>query len=408
MKGSAVRKYLEPAAISAAIIAAVFFYYVNSWKSMGDFVTAIDHCDLLFCDFVNHYYPTGRAVFASAIPEPHYVYSSFFACFLGLYGMLSPHTSLWLWGAFEIVTTFLLFLVPAIIFFRRSKPHYYLYLLLFACSFPVLHNFKWGQISVFMTLCVLGTLYLYRNDRKFLAAFLLALGVAVKYYIGIFAIYFILRKDLRFVATFLVWTLVFLVLIPFLVMGVDGAITFNRLVIQNIANIRRTWVLEDSNSQYFASVISRLVHVGGGPIDRTVLRTVGYLIFGMNILALYGLTRIRPEDEIYWAFALLFVSLPFIIETSWPHYFVYLPFCQVFADFGLERDKSVAPKLLKRVLLLLPSMVLASSVFFNLVGNWQSYGYYGFLFIANALLLLLIYVQTVSFARARTRSVTSG
>jgi hypothetical protein len=41
----------------------------------------------------------------------------------------------------------------------------------------------------------------------------------------------------------------------------------------------------------------------------------------------------------------------------------------------------------------LPSVVLSNIVFFNLFGDFTRYGFYGFLFWANLLLLIALYVQ---------------
>jgi hypothetical protein len=53
--------------------------------------------------------------------------------------------------------------------------------------------------------------------------------------------------------------------------------------------------------------------------------------------------------------------------------------------------------------LLLPSIVFSNIVFFLLFGNFSRYGFYGFLFWANLLLLMALYVQLLPPALQRVR-----
>jgi hypothetical protein len=79
---------------------------------------------------------------------------------------------------------------------------------------------------------------------------------------------------------------------------------------------------------------------------------------------------------------------------------VYLPLVQAFVFLLVQRDRW--PPWARAALLaglLLPSAVLASAPFFNLVGDWEMYGRQGYLFAANALLLPLIYVQAARLLR---------
>ena len=54
-------------------------------------------------------------------------------------------------------------------------------------------------------------------------------------------------------------------------------------------------------------------------------------------------------------------------------------------------------------LLLLPSIVLSNIVFFVLFGDFDHYGFRGFLFWANLLLLVALYVQFLPPALRRER-----
>jgi hypothetical protein len=173
---------------------------------------------------------------------------------------------------------------------------------------------------------------------------------------------------------------------------------------------------EDINAQYLPSVVGRWLGTGAG---RGVWRWVGYALFGLNLLAVARLAR-RGEAE--WAFALLFLGLPLAIETSWPHYFVYLPFAQTLAWLelrtwsqpasvaapspsgrGLGRGQRFAAVYFALWLSWGVSVVLASMPFFRLVGRWQDYSQYGVLFVANLSLLLVAHALTLRPAEQSDR-----
>ncbi len=107
----------------------------------------------------------------------------------------------------------------------------------------------------------------------------------------------------------------------------------------------------------------------------------------------------RAPRATEWAFALLFLGLPLAVETSWPHYFVYLPFAQTLVALEIEpllRNRvAKSPLVWLTAALLLVSIVLASMPFFQLIGRWQDYSQYGVLFIANLSLLLAAHALTL-------------
>ena len=123
----------------------------------------------------------------------------------------------------------------------------------------------------------------------------------------------------------------------------------------------------------------------------------------------------RAPRATEWAVALLFLGLPLAIETSWPHYFVYLPFAQtlVALETGFLLRNSVptgsrSPVGWAAATLLLLSIVLASMPFFHLVGRWQDYSQYGVLFVANLSLLIAAHALTLRPAAQSGRPVPAA
>ena len=148
----------------------------------------------------------------------------------------------------------------------------------------------------------------------------------------------------------------------------------------------------DVNSQYVANVITRVIpFTGDSTFFRIMLVVAGYIVFGINIFIIYRMIRGGNREEVSWVMFLLFVSLPFILETSWSHYFVYLPFCHVMLVKVFQKDTGNPVWRVMYYTLLTVSILCASIFLFNLVGKWYFFAHSGFLFFSNLLVLILFY-----------------
>jgi hypothetical protein len=260
----------------------------------------------------------------------------------------------------------------------------------FAFSYPIIHNLKWGQVSVLMALSSLGAMALYPRHRT-LSAFLLAFGVAIKYYTIIFLIYFIFIRDIKFVLKFLAAFLLFFLAIPFLVLGIAKTWSFN---IQTLTNSMAPF--SAASSQSFELVISRLLDqvsrlifdsqiMDGGV--RNILAGFGGLVFLIGIMFLYFKIKRQHISDPLYAGALIFTLIPFAISTSWPHYFVYLPFVQVYT--GIQMFERGSPAFQYALWLL--AGFLSSMFMFFLAGDYYKYQVIGPLFFSNLILAYLLW-----------------
>ncbi len=133
--------------------------------------------------------------------------------------------------------------------------------------------------------------------------------------------------------------------------------------------------------------------------------------------------RAHLQHADLWSFHIRFLSIPFLLKTSWPVDLVYLPFGQALLTWWLlegERlnrgnavDGQIAGKIrltppwAASMLLLLASIVLSNIAFFNLVGNHLLYGSAGFIFWADLLLLFASYVVLLPLALRQPRLSSS-
>lgn len=344
----------------------------------------------------------GQEILVTNQPVNRFYYSPFAAILFRWTAITSARTALYIWGIVQATAAVGLYLLPMFTLIKgiegagRRRWLGLIYTFLFVTCLPLLHNMKWGQVSVLITLLILVSLLLYESDHKFSSALLLALAIAIKYYPAVFLAYFLLRRDGRYLLTCLAACGVFLLAIPMLLMGVDQTLEFYRLVSEASARAARSWMEQDRNSQYFLYIIRRLSRVEMRLSVETGIRFLGYLISAINVGLLGLALRLSWRRRPYWAWALLSSTLPFWLVTSWPHYFVYLPLAQIFAlHLIVERVQPNWVRLGRLVLWGLAA-ILSNSITFNLIGSWQFTSSRGFLFFANLLLMLVFYSFFVS------------
>ncbi len=374
------------AGLVLVVVVALSLYYLRTWPTVAAFVLAIDHCDLLFCDFVRHFLPMGSTLFQDKMPVAGYYYSAFFAVLLSLPAQFPPNVALWIWGALNVAGTAVLFAIPWREFVRGSAWRAGIYAFLFLTSMPLLHNFKWGQVSVFMVLTMIGSLELYRRGHRLSSGVVLAVGASIKYYPALCVVYYVLKREMRILSAFALTVLILAIGVPVAALGPSEWWHFEKAAIAALRAASAS-VAADPNSQYFPHVAMRLLepfHLAGGGA-RLMLQAIDAAIVAANFGLLWRLTASERRHQTALCAAVLVLSTPFLLETSWPHYFVFLPFCAIV----LLNEASAQTSGRGRVAL--ASILLAvglSSVFaFNAVAGWQVFSGLGFLLWSDSLLL---------------------
>jgi hypothetical protein len=384
------------AALGAAVAAAVTWAaWSSTWSSLDRFVRDVDISSHLFADYTMRFDPVAREVLETHHLYPGYYYSPTFALILAPVAALPLERSLAVWGAFQVLVTAALGLIPGLWLARRSSVLAWAYAAVFLTSMPVLHNFNWGQVSGLMTLAVLGTMLLGRSGRPRAAALVLAGAAAIKFYPALFALPFALRRDVRFLAWFAGGWLAFGLLLPALAFGPRDTVALYREAAANMETDRGK-ITADVNSQYLPHVIERWTYrlrgearpLGkeGSPL-RSGLRAAAAAVF-LAHLALLARRAPRDPDPVP-AFAVLTLSIPFLIPTAWPHYFVFLPFFQAWAAWRLRSRGTPAGIALGA--LLLASVAAASVAGYRAAGDWWTYSHAGVPALASVALLVVVH-----------------
>jgi alpha-1,2-mannosyltransferase len=386
----------------------VLLYYRLQWGTPRHLSKAIDQMSFMQ-DFVEYYYPTSRRIFEASTPVPGYYYSSFFALALAPISALPPSVAMLVWGVIQLVSLAAFCVVSARLL-MLSPTGTALYAGLVATSFPILHNLKWGQVSVPLTVCVTAACLAANRHKQALAGMLLALAAAVKFYPVAFAVYFLTRRNGRALLWFGLVAFVCYIALPVTLLGFSKWLAFETAVQMGIRG--DDTFSHDLNSQY-------VVHVGlrwferqfgrpAGPAAADLLTLVGYVIAVSCVGMMWFLRRRGSCKKDAAAVAVMFLAVPFVLKTSWPHYFVYLPFCQA-AVLAWYASSGQSWGWRGRVLSGLPcvSMLLSSVFGFSLFPDWQAYNAWGTLFVANLLLLLAMYAA-VGLEAGRPDRATAG
>jgi len=392
------------AALVLLVLAAVFAYYRWLWGSLAAFGTSVDHYDL-FCDFVRHYHPMGHRILAFPYPIEGFYYSAFFALALWPIGLLKLPAATWAWGILQVLLAAALGILSIGPWSRRGSWRTALAVLLFVTSMPVLHNYKWGQVSVLVTLGVLASLWAYASGRDAAAGALLAACASVNYYAAWFVVFYVLRRRWKAVGAFAATGVVCLAVVPAIVLGPATVWQFHREAFENVRAIA-SLVAQDWNSQFFPHVLLRWLGTVDAPGTVRALAMAGWLVGAAAAAVVWLLRRQESRDASALSMAALFLALPFLVTTSWPHYLVYLPFCQLAVISGLLTRPS-GP--LKAGLLAASAVSIAfASVFaFNAVHEWSVYARSGALFVADVLLMPGVAVLAIAAAKDATSPTRS-
>jgi hypothetical protein len=264
-------------------------------------------------------------------------------------------------------------------------------------SFPLLHDLKFGQVSLLIVVFLCASATLYDRGKRREAAACLAFAAAFKAYPLFFLSYFVIKRDWRFIAEALGFLLAFLVVMPVLVLGSGETWAFYVDVARQLSARFGTGV-SDVNSQSLASLGERLVLRPLGlesSVSRILFTMFRYALCAFLLIGLYRFAR-RPGFSTRDAFLGLFLATPFFVATSWPHYFVYLPLAVV-GTLGMLARVHLSKARCRLALACSGAAALFSNiVFFDCVGNRIFYAASGLLFFANLAALVALGVVASS------------
>jgi len=369
------------------ILSAAFIYYYIIRFAPLRFKGILDHVFSL-SDF-NGYLETGTHFFSSHLPGAGYLYSAFAGLLFVPFKFFGYGEAFLAWTLVEMLLLTVICLLPP------SPRFQTLYVCLMVTSFPMISNMEWGQVGLFITTTILAAHWLYWRGKRTASAMLLAMVAAFKYYPFIFVVYYLGKRDWRTALKFAAFLGLFFFVLPMLAIGPANWLEFQQTTMQSAMKI----LIGDYSSHYLEHVMMRVFPslyewaavITYGSIALAVLNAG--LVYLMQLLA----ERRKADAEAYLWDALLlsviFLTLPLLVQTSWAHYFIYLPFCQVAVftqAYTLYRQKSYVA--LPLAIMVAFSALLSNPLSIVFFADWYEYNSWGALCWADMILLVAIYV----------------
>lgn len=327
-------------AVSAGVLAATVWWLIE-FGSVDAFVEHIGINRNLFADFVKHYHWQARIVAGNDPVQvvPGFYYSPFLAILLWPLHGFDAAAARWPWAAIQLLALGAWVWLPLRTLGVRQPLVVAGYVGLALTCFPALHNFSWGQISVPLLALSLWSVARIHRGRSLTVGGYAPIGIAlgIKYYPAGFALSFAAatttKEWIRGMVRMSLVGAACLIVLPTLVMGWPTTASFYETAFANTQRAMATWIPTDPNSQYFGHVIMRWI---GEAADgtRDALRWLGWLLAAAQVgwalwwarrVAALGQAETQRSQPALRLLAVAACAAPFVLTTSWPHYFVHLP-----------------------------------------------------------------------------------
>jgi len=391
-----VRVPERPLALVLACLSVLLFYGL----AYEDFEALFGSLDFngpsVFEDFTGPYMQTGAEVLTTGQPAPGFYYPPFFAILLAALPADSGGVSVWIWFAVQIFAAAAVIVLPFLVLRRPSFQATGLYLVAALSSFPLLHNFHWGQVSTILVALILAALLAYQRGMRHTAALLFALAISIKVYPLLFLPIFVVVRDLRFVLQVVLWSLFCSFAVPFAALGVPETFEFFADAYYGIERAQENLWVNSPGKQFLPVVVLRWL---GSPeatnAAALALNGLGWAIYSGALFVIHKRRETGP-GAVTWGFVLVFLCLPALLPTSWAHYFVYLPFCQLFLLVELFDGRRMGNIMWGLgVLLILASMFVASMFLFRLIADHEAYALHGWLLAADVVLFVVAWASSL-------------
>lgn len=370
-------------------------YYAFYWTTYEFFNESIEFCAFWYCDFTLFYLEQAKSLLHSATPIAGYYYSPTFALALRPLTSMSQEDAIraWTWVQSGSLT---LYVASGALLLRGLG---WLSLLAFVpltlTCHPILHNWKWGQANTLFVALALTALALRRAPAP-ARALPLALAISTRYYPAMYALAFVQRKNWRVLAWMAALCVVLLLVVPSLVLGLSHTLQFYKAGALQSHAAATSWVLWWGGSQYLPGVVARTLRsfaLDSSLVPLWLLVTLSYALALANALAALRKLRANASSAQLWTLSFMAGCTPLLLPTSWIHYFAYLPFVQAFVLSRIVRMRgTVAARAALFLLLWVPAVVMTSIFFFNRFEHYDQYSSPGYVFFANALMLVLLHL----------------
>ena len=303
--------------------------------------SAFDHCPGLGCDFITTFYAQGVAVVTPPFHiAPFWRLPPFAALVFAPFGTMSLAAAARVWMALNVALAVVLIAMCARELDGPGRvARVAIAIALVAASLPVLHDIKWGQVSLLV--CV-GTIAALRSRRAGPVG--LGLLTAFKVYPLAYAVAPLAERGWKTLAATFACAIGFGALLPLLLLGPDRTMA---LATNMLATAPGSGDWENHRSivfyggQSLGASIERWFHDGRHiGLSRTeglvasLPAPVAMAVAVLASIAVLAATTIRLARRCLGpahAAALCLTGVTLVVPPAWHHYFAFLPFAQAVA-----------------------------------------------------------------------------
>lgn len=367
------------AGLAALVVFAVYLWCRH--RGVQPLLQALGVGAVPLHDFRGFFYPMGERLFVQQRPIEGFYYSPTAAVCFAVLARLPYDTAAAVWGAVLISTS--VGLGSSVRWVHPSR--WLLGFSLTVASYPILHGLRFGQVSAPLCLCVIAAWYAYERGHVRRSAILLAAAVTIEYYFAVFGLLYLARRDRRALIWFTGSCVVGLLLIPTLFIGPIDTLHFYRDVAQSLSD-KFGAQISDANSQSVSSAVGRLSKTLQMPWLVAVEPWVRSIISGGLVIGAWRLASRTTSGALANACVVLFCATPFLVATSWPHYFVFVPWCCAVVWRQLAEARP-GPWWWTGHVAAGVAVVLVSMPFFDFIGDRHAFVRAGYPLVASLLVL---------------------
>jgi len=307
-----------------------------------------------------------------------YRYPPFFAILFSALLIFPAKFQVFIWVGLNIIITVLLWFL-LLKYFPQGRKKYQTITIAFLTiisSIPVLHNFKWGQVSILIFLLVLISYIAFKKEKFLISGLALAIASSIKIIPAIFLLFYMVnwkKKMLKLIKWFIIFFAFCLLLLPFSFLGYEKTCRYYETYYKRMT-AKNEWVSYAVwNNQTITGILFRYLskdyallkfrktfpRFPNPPphflplytlLSRQEVRILGIFIsLSLLTLTLYlsrkkhYLFEIFSEDDQDDLLFCLFISGFFVFTNqAWVHYYVFLilPYYLMFISL-LKKDLKV-------------------------------------------------------------------
>jgi len=386
--------------------AVMFLIFLFILLQMWPFLTGIKVDDTSYyttahgiLDNINIYdetefYALAAKLFGQSIVVWPYTYPPLFAQILLPLCLLQYQTFTAIWMILNIIAGFAcIFLTFKLILREKQNNYLLLSLIVLFCleSQPFKLNILYGQAHFIVYILIILSLLFFRKQEFWLSSLFLSLATFIKIFPVIFMLYFLFKKDFKYIMNFILSSLaiLFLSIVAFgSKMWIDYVFYFSDIFLKSKRTLFSLHFNTYQNNKSLRAFLFNLIEPGAPGSSKLGLI---YLIFIALFLVLSILAILRRKDDIIYAFSILGLVAVVLSPMSWRHHYVMVVLPFFYLLFQYLREKRYIPFLI----LCFP----VALIFYY--PNWAGFPFsYMILFALIGLLAMLLFEPRVKNIQA--------